>query len=67
MKVTLYQQLLANTEVEDDDLGMGQNNVNMLHYQAQLWVIFPTWNNIHCTYFKKEVPSKISNRVKDKV
>jgi len=42
MKVTLYQQLLANTEVQDDNLGMGQNNVNMLSYQAELGVIFLT-------------------------
>jgi len=25
MKVTPYQRLLANTEVQDDDLGMGQH------------------------------------------
>jgi len=63
MKVTLYQRLLANTEVQDDDLGICQNNVNMLRYQAQLWDIFLTWNNIHCAYFKNGVPTKISNLV----
>jgi len=37
MNVTLYHQLLANTDVQDDDLGMGQNNIDMLCYQAELF------------------------------
>jgi len=63
MKVTLYHQLQANTEIQDDDFGTGRNNVNMLRYHAELWDIFFTWNNIHCAYFKKEVPTKVSNLV----